>query len=604
MGIKGLLPALSPSTRPININDLTGSVVGVDASCWLHRGSYSCAKELVLGQPTDGYVNFFMSSIERLLQNDVTPLVVFDGPRTLPAKAKEAAERRRKREVAKLQARTAIDQQRARSYYLQAVSITPEMVDRVIEALEVRGVDYVVAPYEADAQLAFFSMNGAVRFIISEDSDLLAFGAKEVVYKWDPVRLTGQLISQNSLHLSFPDFRDFSHDKFQTICILAGCDYLTSIFGIGVVKAAKFVNAIGDRNIFQVRFDPLPDVPAANLTRTWTTEQMLNTTDQSDFTFVCTDESEEGSSSSSTKPKRNLRSDPLTQANVVNIGTTFKWTIPCFPVMSLTFRQATVSIDGQLKPAVFDAADQRVLLYPSPFDIVLRETCSISVDNKELLVIWTWDFASLATTSSEDILSQVPHSTLSSASIHTVQEYDYMSDSDSDSDKRQHDREGKDDDEVGEPRENRRRETRLSDEDPDEDSDDDSFDTHELPFKVMGVTYHKRYQDVLEEAYNAINDNNNTPKADIIPEPDNSFDPNAIAVRIYTDNGPEKVGYIQQALTQHVHQAINTQRLGGVRIGRIAFRTTWYHPGWYLKLLITKLGKWEGAVVQKALRVK
>ncbi|KAI8487189.1 hypothetical protein Bbelb_349870 [Branchiostoma belcheri] len=208
----------------------------------------------------------------------------------------------------------------------------------------------------------------------------------EVVYKWDPVELTGQLISQNSLHLSFPDFRDFSHEKFQTLCILAGCDYLTSIFGIGVNKAAKFVGDIGDRNIFQeiynlaatlrtgrqfpvpagypeglrmavdtfrhqtvyhpdegyvpltpyppgvsaVDMDPLPDVPAANLTRTWATEQMLNTTDQSDFRFVCTDDSEDGSSSSS-KPKHNLKSEPLTQASVVNIGTSFRWTIPCFP---------------------------------------------------------------------------------------------------------------------------------------------------------------------------------------------------------------------------------------------------------------------------------
>ncbi|KAI8517519.1 hypothetical protein Bbelb_035360 [Branchiostoma belcheri] len=52
---------------------------------------------------------------------------------------------------------------------------------------------------------------------------------------------------------------------------------------------------------------------------------------QSDLTFVCTDDSEDGSSSSSTKPKRNLRNEPLTQASVVNIGTSFKWAIPCFP---------------------------------------------------------------------------------------------------------------------------------------------------------------------------------------------------------------------------------------------------------------------------------
>ncbi|CAH1242357.1 EXO1 [Branchiostoma lanceolatum] len=251
MGIKTLLPVLAPSTQQINIKDMKGTVVGIDASCWLHKGAFACAKELVLGLPTDSHVNFFMSCIDCLLHNDVTPVLVFDGPRTLPAKAAVAAERKRKRALAKPNAQTTTDPLKARTSYTAAVEITPAIVDRVIEASKEREVDYVVAPYEADAQLAFLSMNGAVQYIISEDSDLLVFGAKQVIYKYDKATGSGQLITQNNLHLSFKDFPDFSLEKFRMICILAGCDYLKSIFGIGPNMATAFVKALGDRNIFQ-----------------------------------------------------------------------------------------------------------------------------------------------------------------------------------------------------------------------------------------------------------------------------------------------------------------------------------------------------------------
>lgn len=41
-------------------------------------------------------------------------------------------------------------------------------------------ISYVVAPYEADAQLIFLERSGLVQGIITEDSDLLVFGGKTV----------------------------------------------------------------------------------------------------------------------------------------------------------------------------------------------------------------------------------------------------------------------------------------------------------------------------------------------------------------------------------------------------------------------------------------
>lgn len=43
-----------------------------------------------------------------------------------------------------------------------------------------RKVDFIVAPYEADAQLAYLANNGIVDAVITEDSDLIAFGCPNV----------------------------------------------------------------------------------------------------------------------------------------------------------------------------------------------------------------------------------------------------------------------------------------------------------------------------------------------------------------------------------------------------------------------------------------
>ena len=49
-----------------------------------------------------------------------------------------------------------------------------------LQALRDAGVKYCVAPYEADAQMAYLSNAGLADVVITEDSDLLAYGCSEV----------------------------------------------------------------------------------------------------------------------------------------------------------------------------------------------------------------------------------------------------------------------------------------------------------------------------------------------------------------------------------------------------------------------------------------
>ena len=59
-------------------------------------------------------------------------------------------------------------------------------------------MQFIVAPYEADVQLAYLSINGRVDAVVTEDSDLVVYGAKRIFLKMDK-HGAGQLFCQSSL---------------------------------------------------------------------------------------------------------------------------------------------------------------------------------------------------------------------------------------------------------------------------------------------------------------------------------------------------------------------------------------------------------------------
>jgi exonuclease-1 len=73
----------------------------------------------------------------------------------------------------------------AHKMFSVAVDITPEMAYMLVQVAIQMNVNYIVAPYEADAQLAYMYFRGLADVVITEDSDLLAFGVKKCFYKMD-----------------------------------------------------------------------------------------------------------------------------------------------------------------------------------------------------------------------------------------------------------------------------------------------------------------------------------------------------------------------------------------------------------------------------------
>ena len=123
------------------------------------------------------------------------------------------------------------------------------MALRVIQAARERNVDCIVAPYEADAQLAFLAMSGLADVVVTEDSDLTLFGCPKVLFK---LLDTGDGVLYEKEHLGkvFSQQADhFNFEKFRYMCITSGCDYLSSLPGIGLGKAKNFWQKVSNPDL-------------------------------------------------------------------------------------------------------------------------------------------------------------------------------------------------------------------------------------------------------------------------------------------------------------------------------------------------------------------
>ncbi|XP_072368253.1 exonuclease 1 isoform X2 [Scyliorhinus torazame] len=253
MGIQGLLQFVKDASEPIHIKKYKGQTVALDMYCWLHKGAFACADKLAKGEPTDQYVGYCMKFVEMLVSFGIKPVLVFDGC-TLPSK-KEVEKARRLRRQANLQKGKQLLREgksaEARECFTRCVNITPAMAHEVIKATRAKGMDCIVAPYEADAQLAYLNKIHIAQAVITEDSDLLAFGCKKVVLKVDK--------NGNGIEIDQARFGKckqlgdiFTEEKFRYMCILSGCDYLASIHGIGLAKACKLLRIANNPDIITV----------------------------------------------------------------------------------------------------------------------------------------------------------------------------------------------------------------------------------------------------------------------------------------------------------------------------------------------------------------
>jgi 5'-3' exonuclease len=133
-------------------------------------------------------------------------------------------------------------------YMKYSEKIKKETIYFFIDYLKHKNLDIIIAPYEADSQLYYLYKSKQIDYIMSEDSDIAAYGCTHII---KGLLKTGkcQILNDESIkefkHKLNEDSEDYAkkvkaklffelkpEDKVN-LCIYSGCDYLENIKGIG-----------------------------------------------------------------------------------------------------------------------------------------------------------------------------------------------------------------------------------------------------------------------------------------------------------------------------------------------------------------------------------
>ena len=281
MGIKGLPAVLEPWCAPTHVERYANARAAVDAYSWLHKGCYSVAQDIATGNAwwrargqDAPYVTYCLFRANLLRHHGITPVMVFDGDR-LPAKRREEEERRARRQAQisrAHEAKSVNDSHGAKNAFAAGMDVTPAMAHELIVALKRQGFEFIVAPYEADGQIAALaatpSSEGGVDLVFTEDSDLVAYGCETVIFKLEksgdakefkwrnmlagppPARVENDENSSADVQRKKGppplDFRGWDFELFLSLCVLSGCDFLDNIRGLGIKKMYALLNKCKD----------------------------------------------------------------------------------------------------------------------------------------------------------------------------------------------------------------------------------------------------------------------------------------------------------------------------------------------------------------------
>ena len=187
-----------------------------------------------------------------LKENGIKPICVFDGCH-LQAKSdtevKRGENKKKNRQMAE-EADAQGDTYNARKYYSRCLVLRQRMVDLFMDVLKELSIEFVVAPYEADSQMAYMVKTGIADFAISEDSDLIAYGCPKMLLKLDNFgegmewsfehfKAMEVNVEKDKSLKSLKFLQALSEEDFSYACAMAGCEYLPNIERIGLKVALK-----------------------------------------------------------------------------------------------------------------------------------------------------------------------------------------------------------------------------------------------------------------------------------------------------------------------------------------------------------------------------
>lgn len=233
----------------IPFENLSGSVVAIDAHNWLYRYLTTTVKWTASGVYTtaDGteVANLvgIIQGVPKFFENDITPVFVFDGVVT-DLKEGEISERRAAKERAEAKAQAARDRGdgiEAARLEARTQRLTDAIQRTTRELLSLLDVPYLEAPAEGEAQAAHMAKTGDVDYAGTEDYDALLFGSprtlRQLTSKGDPECMDLEATLET---------HDLTYEQLVDVGILCGTDFNEGVSGIGPKTALKEIREHGD----------------------------------------------------------------------------------------------------------------------------------------------------------------------------------------------------------------------------------------------------------------------------------------------------------------------------------------------------------------------
>lgn len=113
-----------------------------------------------------------------------------------------------------------------------------EYFTRIQAFLDVAGVSWVIAPYEADPLCAWLCKTGQVSAALSPDSDLFAYSAPIIIREYTPGNGEIKVIEYSDVLTAL----EFTAETFTDFCVMLGNDNNSRIPKVGPVKSYQLLS--------------------------------------------------------------------------------------------------------------------------------------------------------------------------------------------------------------------------------------------------------------------------------------------------------------------------------------------------------------------------
>jgi 5'-3' exonuclease len=281
MGVKGLINLLRKVAPHVfveaNVSRFAYTKVAVDFSIYAYK--YKC----IAGGNKNGWLNIMINTLCTLLKNNIHPLIVFDGkaPMEKEQERQKRGDKRKNLENKVSELLEAIDLYQTDGVIKQIlhetmkkkpesllrrsrtdangniiVNIDIKFIQSVLEKTEKQiirlypedinlmkelafnmGIPYYQAKTEAETTCAALCNSGQVDAVLSEDSDVLAYGTPIFITKFNGLNGYCEVINHDELLKAL----NISKKSFRDLCIMCGTDYNSNIAKIGPVNALKLI---------------------------------------------------------------------------------------------------------------------------------------------------------------------------------------------------------------------------------------------------------------------------------------------------------------------------------------------------------------------------